>query len=223
MKIKKLLSTASKIRAIVLGGLFAVVFTVLCTEAKAQTSQTITIETQGTYSQWCFGAGASKPVAMQSDDANTSYIFQDGISQVCAVGAGAKESYNLTNTTGTTAIDSVVVQIKAAKVGAGTQVIKIGVRSGTTESFGADITLTTTYTLYRRVFTTDPQDASAWTCADVDGTQWLLESVTVSDGAGREQRATLGNVIVYYSATGVCNPAAGGQNRRRTVILKSGG
>lgn len=164
-------------------------------------SETITIDAQGVYDQWCLGAGASKPVAMQSDDGNTSYIFQDDGTLCVPGGVGTKESYTLTDIAADGPIDSVVVFGKAAKNGAaGAVTIRLGVYSNAVAKFGGNIALTTTYTLYSAVFATDPATGVAWTKDAVNALQWADTAVTIT--APREARVSYGYVTVYFNPAG---------------------
>lgn len=86
---------------------------------------------------------------------------------------GAKDLYEMSNWAGdsSSTIQFIVDWIRAKKDVAGDQQICSIVKSGSTESSGGSIDLSTTYQYYGRILTTDPDTSAAWDDAGIDAIQ----------------------------------------------------
>jgi hypothetical protein len=85
--------------------------------------------------------------------------------------AGAKDLYEMSNWTpavSTYEVQFIVDWIRAKKDVAGDQQIRSVIKSGSTESSGGSIDLSTTYRYYGRILATDPDTAAAWDEAGID-------------------------------------------------------
>jgi hypothetical protein len=72
-------------------------------------------------------------------------------------------------------IKGIVMQCFARKSDAGTRTMREGIKSGATESVNAFTALPTSYGYRQRAFDVDPNTAAAWTKANVDAVESLVE------------------------------------------------
>lgn len=180
---------------------FFAVFLLLNVPLWADT-QTLTATATGIWTDWDVvnGTGADpKADAVQSDDGAGSYI----VNGFDYFGTGGRQSFELSNMDFRASIDSVVVRVKAAKTGANpnTQTIRIGIISGTSVGWSGNIALSTTYTLYSQVFTTDPNTGGAWTVDAVQLAEWADTTVAFQSASGKHQDVSYIEVLVYSPET----------------------
>jgi hypothetical protein len=130
----------------------------------------------GNYTNWTANTGSNYAAVDETGapDDETTYVY--------ATSSGVQDSYALTNTTaGVTvpagyAIDAVIPIAWARKTDAGTaSTLKLGTRLSGTNAIGSAQSLTTSFGPVWERQTTDP-GAGAWSEADIDSTEIVLES-----------------------------------------------
>jgi hypothetical protein len=95
----------------------------------------------------------------------------DATDIVAATGTTLYDLYNIPNTSGVGTVQSVTLWLRAQKSDAGAKSIAHKLKSGSTEDTGADLTLSTSWTYYRKTYSVDPTDSAAWTSGKVDALQ----------------------------------------------------
>lgn len=130
----------------------------------------------GNYTNWTPNTGSNYAAVDETGapDDETTYVY--------ATSSGVQDSYALTNTTaGVTvpagyAIDAVIPIAWARKTDAGTaSTLKLGTRLSGTNAIGSAQSLATSFGPVWERQTTDP-GAGAWSEADIDSTEIVLES-----------------------------------------------
>lgn len=153
--------------------------------------QTLTITGDGTRTGW--DAEGYDYTRLQSDDGATSKIYSPT--------DGDLVSFAISNTSGLSGatINSVKVYGKVATLAAYDCDFFLGVRVSSTNYLSAGKTHNgTTYTLYSNTWTTNPNTSNAWTTAEIDAMEPLIEQN--NQGAGL--RFTYMYVEVDYTAGG---------------------
>lgn len=126
----------------------------------------------GEYSGWTPSEGVDHYALVDEATPNTTdYVSSDTAAQ--------KDSYVMGNppVLSSQIIYGVGVKVAALKDDAGSRSIKVGVRSGITDSVSDSQALTTSQKYYMKVFDKDPNTNDDWTPEAVDNVQALIESV----------------------------------------------
>lgn len=125
----------------------------------------------GNYTQFTPSTGTDHYALVDETTPSTSDYNESGT-------AGHKDSYTMQDVSsipGT--IFGVQVNAYAHKDDAGLRSLKIGVRSGTTDSVDAGSALSESALYYRHILETDPATAAAWTESGVNAAEALVEVV----------------------------------------------
>lgn len=126
----------------------------------------------GNYTDWTPSAGTDHYALVDEATPNTT-------DYVSSSTAGQKDSFAMASppVLASELIFGVRVKVAALKDDAGERSIKVGVRSGVTDSVSADQALSTSQLYYSNIHETDPDTGVAWTPAGIDGMQALIEAV----------------------------------------------
>jgi hypothetical protein len=95
----------------------------------------------------------------------------DATDIVSATGTTLYDLYHVPNTSGVGTVQAVTLWLRAQKSDAGAKSIAHKLKSASTEDTGADLTLSTTWAYYGKVYNVDPTDSVAWTAGKVDALQ----------------------------------------------------
>lgn len=96
----------------------------------------------------------------------------DATDYVYGTGIGPYDLYTLSSTPSElTDVKAAIAWGRAQKIDAGIAKIALGVKSGGTEDFGADQTLSTSWAYYHRIMEVDPTDSAAWTTTKLNALQ----------------------------------------------------
>lgn len=127
-----------------------------------------------------------------ANDGDTTYIGETG-SGAC------NSSFNL-NSSATNGISGVILGIEAwafqRRVAGDTAAV--GLRTGSTDFLSSQATLTAAYLPYGKTFTLNPNTLNAWTTAELDAVEALVNSAT-----GVDFRATAMGIHVLFDDTGI--------------------
>lgn len=125
----------------------------------------------GNYSQWTPSAGSNFQNVDETPgaDDDTSYNETDVDNELDSYQHASLASLVVED------IKAVQVIVHAKKSDAGSRTLKVGIRSGTTDNLDSGTALGTGYAGYRRIFDTDPNTAAAWTKANVDAVESLVQ------------------------------------------------
>jgi hypothetical protein len=137
------------------------------------------------------GAGSSWQ-ACNTDDSDTSYVYETGSNF-------ARDLFNLGDTTGTGAIDNVVVYIKVRGTVAGNNGAETSIKTEGTTYDGAAVNVTTSYQTSSTIYTTNPKTHAAWTWDEINSLQAGVRLARPS--SGESSRATYVWVVVNYTVT----------------------
>lgn len=124
----------------------------------------------GNYTQWTPSAGSNFQNVDDSDpDDDTTYNETDV--------ANEKDSYQHASLTALTTEDikGVIMHCIVKKSDAGDRTLRHGVRSNTTEEVSSFVALSTGYEYRQREYNIDPHTSAAWTKANVDALETLVE------------------------------------------------
>lgn len=126
----------------------------------------------GNYSQFTPSTGTTHYVLVDEATPNTTDYNSSAT-------AAQKDSYGLANlaTLSSQTIFGVMATAYAAKTDAGARSIKVGMRSGTTDTVSAGQGLSTGYLYFHNIHETDPNTAAAWTESGVNSAELLVENV----------------------------------------------
>lgn len=126
----------------------------------------------GTHTDWTPSTGTDHYTLVDDITPNTSDYVSSGT-------AGQKDSFNMASppALASEVIFGVRVKVAALKDDAGSRSIKVGVRSGTTESVSAAQALSTSQLYYSSIHEVDPDTGTAWTPSGIDNLQALIEAV----------------------------------------------
>lgn len=123
---------------------------------------------EGAPTAWILDAGASKTVAVQTNDGDTTRIRRGGtvvLGQFFDVANSALTAADIINSV------SVKALVKVATGGAGSRIqLAIQLPGGEYTSATIPVTSDTAYLTYTKTWTTNPDTAAAWVLADIDGT-----------------------------------------------------
>jgi len=136
--------------------------------------------------------------ACSSSDGDTSYVF-------CKAGNWQTDLYNLPDPGLTGTINSVTVYIEARSIGTPTRTsARTAIRTHSTNYFGTEVTLTTSYATYSTTYSTNPYyvTPTAWTWTEVNDLQAGV-SLTKSNPSNDSSQCTHVWVVVDYT---VSNP-----------------
>lgn len=125
----------------------------------------------GYWLQWSASSGTDHAALVDDVTPNTT-------DYVSTASVGNKDSFVMSNppSLASQSIYAVRVKVAALKDDAGSRSIKVGVRSGTTESVSAALPLSTSQVYYSNIHETDPATGGAWTQAAVSAVEALIES-----------------------------------------------
>ncbi len=131
----------------------------------------ITATGDGNYTQWTPSTGTTHYTLVDDATPNTTDYVSDGTN-------GNKDSYTMSDVPALTAqtIYGVVVRAAALKDDAGSRSIKVGVRSGSTDSVSAAQALSESQAYYTHILATDPNTSAAWTESGVNALETLIET-----------------------------------------------
>ena len=124
----------------------------------------------GNYSQWTPSAGSNFQNVDDADpDDDTTYNETDV--------ANEKDSYQHAALASLVVEDikGLVMHCLVKKSDAGSRTLRHGIRSNTTESVSGFVALATGYEYRQKTYDTDPHTAAAWTKANVDAVESLVE------------------------------------------------
>lgn len=126
----------------------------------------------GNYTGWTPSTGTDHYALVDDTTPNES-------DYVSSSTAAEQDSYTMGNpeTLASEIIYGVQVSVAALKDDAGSRSIKVGVRSGTTDSVSGAQALSTTQAYYSHILETDPNTSVAWTPSGVNSLEALIESV----------------------------------------------
>ena len=125
----------------------------------------------GTYTAWTPSTGTSHYALVDETTPNTTdYNSSNTI--------GQKDSYVMGNppSLASQIIYGVRVKVAAQKDDAGSRSMKVGVRSGTTDSLSAAQALGTSQLYYTNIHEVDPGTGASWTPSGVDNMEVVIES-----------------------------------------------
>lgn len=125
----------------------------------------------GNYTAWTPSTGTDHYALVDEATPNTTDYNSSST-------AGQKDSYVMSNppALSSQAIYGVMVKVAALKDDAGSRSLKVGVRSGTTDSLSAAQALSTSQVYYSSIHEVDPATGLAWTVAAVDALETLVET-----------------------------------------------
>lgn len=132
---------------------------------------TVLPSADGTYTDFTPSTGTDHYALVDEATPSTSDYNESGTS-------GHQDSYvmqNVSSIPGT--IFGVQVNVLAHKDDAGIRSLKVGVRSGTTDSVDAGLGLSESAIYYRNIFATDPDTTAAWTESGANAAEALVEVV----------------------------------------------
>jgi hypothetical protein len=95
----------------------------------------------------------------------------DATDIVSATGTTLYDLYNIPNTSGVASVQAVTLWLRAQKSDAGAKNVAHIIKSGSTESSGSDIALSTSWAYYGKHYSIDPTDSAQWTASKVDSLQ----------------------------------------------------
>ncbi len=179
----------------------------LAAPAAAQVQQRLPTSDSATYNEWNASGGGSKFADVDdtigADDADSTYISKV-FGSLPAVQAFGFTAFSITSS----AITNVQVVAIARQTGADGQLrggLRIG--AGPVNDYQSSAqALSGSYTTYTFTFATNPQTTSAWTEAEVegtDGTNPLVEFYVRGQSASSgELRITNAYLVVNYTAAG---------------------
>lgn len=126
----------------------------------------------GNYTDWTLSTGSDHYALVDDTTPNTTDYVSSNT-------AGQKDSYVMGNppTLSSEIIHGVQVSAAALKDDAGSRSIKVGARSGTTDSVSSSQALSTSRAYYSHILETDPNTGIAWTPEGVNAMEALIESV----------------------------------------------
>lgn len=147
------------------------------------------------HDNWTLGAGANKVVAVQTDDGDTSYIFDTG--------ANDEQSFNMDLVAGFFfSVSTITMGFKGRGTTTGTQPYSLfGTRNSATNDYFGTGAQPVGYTLTTAARATKPT-GGAWTPAILDATEAIIFAQTPDDSP------TFFCTWIYWDVTGV--PFAGG-------------
>ena len=127
----------------------------------------------GNYTQWDRGgtdSGANWSQVEEVPASSVDYVTTTVDDEI--------DSYALANLSGLPAGASFksVIVVAEAMLDSGSKKLALGVRSGSTDSFGADKGLGTSYSPKYERFTTDPADSNPWTETDINAVEAAIKS-----------------------------------------------
>lgn len=125
----------------------------------------------GNYTAWTPSTGSSHYALVDETTPNTAdYNSSNTI--------GQKDSYVMGDPPSLTSqiIYGVRVKVAALKDDAGSRSMKVGIRSGTTDSLSAAQALSTSQIYYSNIHEVDPNTGTAWTPAAVNAMEVVIES-----------------------------------------------
>lgn len=151
--------------------------------------EVLTVTATSIPNSWVLGAGASKQVAVQSNDGNTSYIRSTAT-------INTAQQFDITTPSAVTGIDLInFVRIEASCIrgasGSGYTYKVSVVRNGTTD--GANQTATGSYVTTGDNFTTRPA-GGAWTLTDLQNLE-----IKITNTAAKEVRCSYLRVVIDYT------------------------
>lgn len=124
----------------------------------------------GNYTQWTPSTGTDHYALVDDITPNTTDYNSSST-------VGQKDSYAMTNPTlNSSTIYGVRAKVAAHKDDAGTKSIKVGVRSGTSDSLSSGQSLATSQLYYSNIHTTDPNTGAAWTQSGLDNMEVVVET-----------------------------------------------
>jgi hypothetical protein len=127
----------------------------------------------GNYTQYSLSTGSSHYQLVDEATPNTTDYVYNGTD-------GNKDSFAMGNVAALTAQTIYGVRVKAAalKDDAGTRTLKVGVRSGSTDSVSSAQALTTSQLYVSHILETDPNTSAAWTESGVNALESLIETAS---------------------------------------------
>jgi hypothetical protein len=142
-----------------------------------------------------------------SSDSDATYVS--------APGAAASDLYNIPDSAipAGAVISQIGVGVNCKKVGARTCYAQVGIKTGGTEYWTSNKTLTTSYAVYSNIWLLNPQTGLAWTKADIDALQL---GIYLTFNIGTYGCCTQVWVVVTYT---VAAAAKGGYSGNLAVIV----
>ena len=126
----------------------------------------------GTYTDWTPSTGSDHYALVDESTPNgTDYVSSSTAAEQDSFAMGSPPVL------ASEIIMGVRVKVAALKDDAGSRSIKVGVRSGTTDSLSAAQALTTSQMIYSHILETDPNTSAAWLPGGIDALQTMIESV----------------------------------------------
>lgn len=125
----------------------------------------------GNYSQWDRSTGSNNYECVDEVPASgTDYVYTATDDEI--------DSYNLAALSGlpSGAVFRSVIVVAEALVDSGSKKLALGVRSGSTDSFGTDKSIGPSYAPKYERFTTDPATAVAWTESGINAAEVAIKS-----------------------------------------------
>ncbi|SFM12805.1 hypothetical protein [Nitrosomonas communis] len=125
----------------------------------------------GNYTDWTPSTGTSHYALVDDPTPNTTDYNASNV-------IGQKDSYVMGDppSLASQIIYGVRVKVAALKDDAGSRSLKVGIRSGTTDSLGAAQALSTSQIYYSSIHEVDPNTGAAWTPAAVNAMEVVIES-----------------------------------------------
>lgn len=124
----------------------------------------------GSYTQWDASAGSNYDCVNEVPASSSDYVYTTVDNEI--------DSYALDNLSGlpSGATFKSVIVVAEALLDSGSKKLALGVRSGSTDSFGSDKTIGVSYLPYYERFTTDPADSNPWTESDINALEVAIKS-----------------------------------------------
>ena len=131
---------------------------------------------------------------------NVDEVTSDGSATAVVVreDEDLRDLYNLSAHTGTGTINKITVYINATDANYPTAYAQTAIKTGGLVDEGTEVTLTNSFVLHSKEYTTNPQAGGAWTWAQLDA---LQAGVAMRCGSGGTQRGSCTQVYVEVDYT----------------------